>query len=429
MNENNEQEIFPNDSKTDENDHNYPERPQKELIKNSESTYAFNWQPTEYEKDAKASKKNNQTWIQTLIISICFLLAFSIFCITLIQEKSSSTIPLDNIQSEKSEEEIINTSSQKTIYIREYDSKSGVLTPQEIYSNAISSVVSIKASNDTVEGIGSGFVFDSDGHIVTASHVVYGMTDIIVVTNDKKEFAAKLVSCDELTDLALLKIECNDIAPLEFGNSSELLVGDRLVAIGTPASLNFAGTMSVGNVSYLCRSVTVYNDENGTPKKKMSLIQTTADLNPGNSGGPVLDCYGKVVGIVTMKLGGSFDGISFAIPSDGAYNILCDMKKGIDLTDSIRAPIATYAAKIGIKGEKYSDGTRMGVRIAEFLSNESDAKKKLKVGDIILSIEENAILDTKELSEIINEYIPGDKVSISVWRSNQLLTFSIILGS
>ena len=424
MNENNENRF---DQEKNEENCKYPEKVQKELIENNESIYAFNWQPTQEKKASSKSAKRNQTWIQTLIISISFLLAFSILCITLIQEKSANVINLTPSPSDTKAQ--ANTDSQKTIYIREYDEKSGALTPQEIYSNSLSSVVSIKASNDRVEGIGSGFVFDNEGHIVTASHVVYGMTEIKVVYSNGQEISANIVACDDLTDLALLKIENRDILPLEFGESSKLLVGDRLFVIGTPASLDFAGTMSCGNVSYLSRKVPIYNDENGAPKKKMTLIQTTADLNPGNSGGPVFDCYGKVVGIVTMKLGGNFDGISFAIPSEGAYDILCDMRDGIELTNEKRAAVATHAAKMGVKVEKYSDGTRVGVLIKEFYTKESDAAKKLKIGDIILSVNGSPVLDAQNLSEIINQYIPSDTVSVTVWRSGQLLTFSIILGS
>ena len=428
----NEQEQFA-DHTSEENEYRYPEKVHKELIKNEDATtYAFNWHTisgneNNNKKDAKRQRtRKSKLWIQTLIMGTSFILAFGILSTTLIKEQKNNVI-LPNAN-EKETNTTIEAETGKIIYIKEYDDESGLLTPQQIYSYSLPSVISIKASNDVSQSIGSGFVFDSAGYIATAHHVVNGMNKIKVITHDNREFEATLVASDELTDLALLKIDCTSLAALEFGNSSELLVGDELFAIGTPASLEFAGTMSSGDVSFTDRTVSIYNEADGTLKKKMTLIQTTAALNHGNSGGPVFDSYGKLVGIVTMKLGNSFDGISFVIPSDGAYPILCDMRDGISLSDDQRAAVATYAAKLGVVGENYSDGARLGVRVIDFVSDECDASKKIRVGDVIVALDSTAIANVRDLSEAINDHIPGETVSVTVYRSEQLLTFSIILG-
>ena len=402
----------------------FPERISTELSESSESRYAFKWEHTDAKEERKAGKNSSSTWIYLLVMAISFVLTFSILTFVLRHERNDSPPPPSYAEETTTASD---TENVKTIYIKEYDSTSGMLTPNEIYSLCAPSVVSIRVSNDTSEGIGSGFVFDDNGYIATACHVISGMKEITVITSDKKEFAAILVASDELCDLALLKIESNELSALPFGKSSELLVGDKIFAIGTPASLDFAGSMTGGDISFVDRSVSIYNDTDGSLKKKMTLLQTSAALNPGNSGGPLIDCYGKVVGIVTMKLGNSFDGISFVIPSDGAYKILCSMRDGIPLDDSIRASVATRAAKIGIKGESFSDQTHLGVKILDFTSEECDAAKKLKRGDVIVSVDSKPIDGISSLSETINSYSPGDSISLTVRRSDQLLTFSIIL--
>lgn len=391
-----------------------------ELIENKESTYAFRWEATSENR----SDNKSHSWLHTLIIAISLLIAFSILCFTVIydtrKEDNSSKTPNETQKAQ-------DTEAGKTIFIKEYDDTSGTLTPQQIYAHSLPSVISIKASNDTFEGIGTGFVFDENGYIATANHVISGMTKIKVISYDQKEYDATVVGSDELTDLALLKIESNELLPLEFGASSSLVAGDELIVIGTPASLEFAGTMSSGNVSFVDRSISIYNEDNKSIKKKMKLIQTTAALNRGNSGGPVFDVYGKVVGIVTMKLGNNFEGISFMIPSDGAYPILCDMRDGIELSSSKKSAVASYAAKLGIKAESHIDSSYAGVKIIEFFSPDCDAAKKLKIGDVILSINETPIKDTSALRDTVSKYAPEERVSVTVYRSGQLLTFSIIL--
>ena len=427
----NEQEQFA-DSAPEKIDCTYPAKIEKEIIKNDgESTYAFNWYATPNEKNEKKDSKKqkigkSRLWIQTLIMGICFVLCFAILASSFISERRSNIISPDTQQDNTpapSESE-----TGKTIYIKEYDAESGMLTPQEIYSSSLPSVVSIKASGEGSQSIGSGFVFDSRGYIATVHHVIDGMSKIKVITDDGSEFDASVVASDELTDLALLKIDCGTLSALEFGKSSDLLVGDELFAIGTPASLEFAGTLSSGDVSFTDRTVSIYNEGDGSLRKKMTLIQTTAALNRGNSGGPVFDSYGKLVGIVTMKLGDSFDGISFVIPSDGAYPILCSMRDGTALDYKLCAAVATHAAKMGVVGESYSDGARLGVRVLDFASDECDAAKKIRVGDVIVSLDGKAISNVRDLSDAINSHIPGDTVALTVYRSEQLLTFSIILG-
>ncbi len=404
-------------------------------MSDSESIYAFNWEATEGEtEDPEIEKKKKaqgpKFFPHTLIMAITFICAFSVLCFTLVfMSKDNASPPVAQTTSAETEAQ----EAGKTVYIKEYDDKSGILTPQQIYTDNIGSVVSIKTRTKTTEGIGSGFVFESGGYIATAEHVIKDAESIKIITNDGKELDAEVVGEDEISDLALLKADTPGLTPLEFGSSADLLVGDALVAIGTPASIEFASSMTRGDVSFKDRTVSIYNDTSGILEKKMTLIQTSAALNPGNSGGPVFDSHGKLVGIVTMRLGNDFDGISFIIPSDGAYPILKDMMEGIEITDATRAGVATRAPKLGILGQsntqKNSDGKIItGVRIEEFSDTESDVAKKLRTGDIIVSIDSESVKNSTELSTKINKYLPGDSISVTVWRNEQLLTFVIILG-
>lgn len=384
---------------------------------------AFKW---EYEEEKRKSKKGPPTsLILTMMLSVVFLAAFAFFAVYSVSRTYDTPQSVQDTDTPEYDEDV------KTIYVKDASLAEGLMTPQEIYSTVSPSVVSIRATAKGKEGIGTGFVYSKDGYIATVCHVIDGMDNVSVIMPNNKEYKAEVVGKSELCDLALLKIDVNDLRSLTLGRSSSLLVGEELVAIGTPASLEFAGTMTRGDVSYNDREVYVYDESAGTLKKKMTLIQTSAVLNPGNSGGPVFDMHGKVVGIVTMKLGSGFDGIGFAIPIDTAAPILDDMKKGISPTPDKLSAIARYAARIGIKGQNFSgefdEKTLLGVAIVDFEPKNSDAATKLRIGDVIVSVNGAPISNTSSLSKSLSSYDPDESVTVTVYRKGQLLSFSVRL--
>ena len=181
-------------------------------------------------------------------------------------------------------------------------------------------MVSIACQGSRSSSSGTGVVLSSDGYIVTNAHVVENSNAISVQLTDDRSFAARLVGCDDISDLAVLRIDCSDLTPAQFGDSSTLRVGDTVVAIGDPLGAAFRGTYTNGIVSAINRDV----DMNG---RTMTLIQTNAALNSGNSGGPLINCYGQVIGINTMKIGAFTDtagveGLGFAIPSTQVKEIV-----------------------------------------------------------------------------------------------------------
>ncbi len=320
------------------------------------------------------------------------------------------------------------TPAQKVVYVNHYGDAEHALSTPELYDRCISSVVSISVQNGQSSGIGSGFVLREDGYIATAYHVVADMTRVEVILADESRYEAQVVGGDALTDLALLKIEATGLSPVTLGSSASLLPGERVVAIGTPASLDYAGSVSSGEVSYCLRTVKIYGEGGHTLEKKMKLIQTNAPVNPGNSGCPLFDSRGEVVGMVTMKLGNQFAGMGFAIPTDGALGILEAMRTGETLTDEMLAAVSVRAAKLGIVGEAYETDGVFGVRVTDF-SEQGGAAEVLVRGDLIISLGDRAVTRPSDIEEVLLGYEPGDTVSVSVLRNGQRLRFDVILRS
>ena len=303
------------------------------------------------------------------------------------------------------------------------------LSVSEIYKKCISSVVSISAKRGASSGVGSGFVYSSDGYIATANHVVEGMEEIYVIFSDGVRCPAELVAGDSFTDIALLKVERTGLKAVELGDSSKLLVGERVVAIGTPASLDYAGSASSGEISYLDRTVKIYNENDASLEKKMILLQTNAPLNPGNSGCPLFDSLGRVVGMVTMKLGNNYSGMGFAIPSNGAVNILDAMKNKEPLSDKLLSSVCVKGAKLGVVGERGSESNIDGVRISGFTRDDCDAACKLKKGDLITFFCGEAVDSPLRLAKMTENLSVGDRVNVTVVRFGQELTFEVELTS
>ena len=319
--------------------------------------------------------------------------------------------------------------SHRVVYVEQYGGAEGAMSTPALYDKCIASVVSIAASDGEVNGIGSGFVFREDGYVATANHVIEGMSKITVILSDGTRHEARVIGGDALTDLALLKIEAEGLCAASKGSSAELLPGERVVAIGTPASLDYAGSVSSGEVSYAMRTVKIYSESDGKLEKKMKLIQTNAPVNPGNSGCPLFDGRGQVVGMVTMKLGQNFSGMGFAIPSDGAYEILCAMQEGRDLSDELLGAVSLRAASLCIAGEAFEIGGVYGVRVTSVLVPEGEMANRLQVGDLITQIGEHAVTRASELEDALRGYDPGDSVAITVVRNGQTLTFDVVLGA
>ena len=394
--------------------------------------YRWNYDESLAAEYAKKQKSGNRgPIIYAIVISVAFLLCFTALVFALLFD----FIWVDNNQDQPSGDSVTETVvrvEERVVYVREADSSSGILTTQEIYDKCLPSTVSIIVSDGAqTAGTGSGFFVTDDGYIATANHVVEGMSGIKVIMSNGEMHDATLVGGDEYTDIAVIKIDRYRCPAIAVGKSDSLLVGDDVVAIGTPASTDFAGSMAKGCVSYKNRMLKIYNEAGTAVEKKMRLIQTDALVNPGNSGCPLINDKGEVVGIITMKLNSTYyEGMCFALPSDAAMPIVNAMIKGENY-DALRGEISVKPAVLGITGEnvKITDGEIYGIKISGFSSNDYDAYSKLQKGDIITEMDGVMVTSITELRLLLDKKLPGESVVIGFYRDGQYAFATVTLGS
>ena len=225
---------------------------------------------------------------------------------------------------------------ERTVFVKEYDADvEGLLAPEEAAELVKRSTVTLVSRMATGTAIGSGFIYTADGYICTNHHVVEGALSLQVILPDGEAVDATVVGTNEMADLAVVKIEKTGLTPVRIGSSAAALVGESVVAVGTPAKIDYRGTATFGKISATARIVSLYNDD-GVVNKKMTLLQTDTSVNPGNSGGPLANMYGEVIGVVTQILldgnGDRNEGFGMAIPINKAMAVLEDIleKNNVD---------------------------------------------------------------------------------------------------
>ena len=271
-------------------------------------------------------------------------------------------------------------------------------------------------------GEGSGIVFSEDGYIVTNAHVVDGATSLKVILSDGTTYEAELVGSDELTDLAVIKIDATGLQAAEFGSSEDLRVADQVMAIGNPGGYQLNSSVTIGYVSALNRAIT-----NSSTGYTMEYIQTDAAINPGNSGGALVNQYGRVVGINSAKISATgYEGLGFAIPAETAQPVISDL---------IEYGYVKDRAMLGISGQFIDSltGRFYGLPQGEYVGalNSAEAQASgLQVGDVITSVDGTALESEAVLRSMINEKKPGDTVELEVYRpsTNNTLTITLELS-
>ena len=266
--------------------------------------------------------------------------------------------------------------------------------------------------------LGSGFIIDEKGLVITNNHVIKGAEDILVRFNDDKEYTAKIIGSDPLSDIAVLQIDSNDkFTPVKFGNSDKARIGDWVIAIGNPFGLG--GTVTAGIISARNRSIglTRYED----------YIQTDASINQGNSGGPLFDMAGNVIGINTAILGQSGSiGIGFAIPSNSAEIVIDQL---IEFGETKRGWLGVRIQQVT---KEIADAEQLGKPRGALVSSVSDGspsdKGGIKAGDIILEFDGKKINEMKELPMIVAQTKVGKTVNVKIWRNKKLINKKITLG-
>ena len=333
------------------------------------------------------------------------------------QQSAEATTEGTDEQNQSSSTLVLNDKPSTSNSSASVDLSEGELTITERAEKVLPSTVGIVSYIQNQQSIfggeqsqGSGIIISADGYIVTNEHVISGATSIKVVLQDDSEYNATLVGSDERTDLAVLKIDATGLTPAEFGNSDQMQIGEQVIAIGNPGGLELAGTVTVGYVSAVNRSITTTNGNT------VNCIQTDAAINPGNSGGALVNTYGQVIGINSQKIAATdYEGIGFAISINEAQPIINDLiqygyvRGRVVMGITMQMIDQTYAAIYG-----YQPG--IGVVSVEAGSPAEEAG--LVAGDIITAIDGQSITTQEELNSLLEQYSPGDTITLTVYRQS-----------
>lgn len=301
----------------------------------------------------------------------------------------------------------------------------------ELYEKVSPSCCSIYIPLGGGYTLGSGFVVDAEeGYIVTNYHVVEDNKGTIQVKfYDGTTYDATLVGGDSLTDIAVLKIEAEGLVAIELGDSSQVKVGEHVIAIGTPYDLSLAGTLTNGVISGVDRNIELTNDY-GTVIKTMKLLQTNSSINRGNSGGPLINMYGQVIGINTLKLMDDYEGLGFAIPMSYAVvviNNLIDYGEVRDDTGLVKATaklnitVSTASVTDPAVRREYDlpDNIPEGVLVIEVPRSTAIYKAGLEIYDIITEFNGVRIKNYSQLATELSKHSAGEQVTIKIYRINR----------
>ena len=398
----------------------------------------YRWSYEDYEAAGRSRRPRRGRWAAILGGVVAAVLVLSVIGLSLYgaysiaqrpeEEASSSsepdipapqeseTPPTEESGVSQPEEEISRPDQTLTIYDRpsgDFETAGdGGLSTVEIVKRVRPSVVGVTTytSAGTFEAAaeGSGIIMDEDGYIITNAHVVKDATGINVGLDNGETYAARLVGSDSRTDLAVIKIEAQALSPAQFGNSDELLAGERVVAIGNPGGSRLAGSVTQGIVSATDRAI-----NSGT--YATTFIQTDAAINPGNSGGALINIYGQVIGINSAKIANvDYEGIGFAIPINEAKPVIDDL---------IRYGYVKNRARIGFSGQEINEGLAQlnqlptGIYIWSVASESGLAQQDVVRGDIVTHLDGERVETFADISKVLETKRPGDPITLTIYRS------------
>jgi len=348
--------------------------------------------------------------IKTTLISIILIFNFSTF-------SNSQNIPNSFADlAEKLMPSVVNISTTQTVVTRSNPFPNFQFPPGSPFEDMFKEFGTPQERQSSA--LGSGFIIDEKGIVVTNNHVIEGAEDIVVQVNGEKKFNAKVIGADPLSDIAILKIDSKEtFLPVKFGNSDKARIGDWVMAIGNPFGLG--GTVTSGIISARNRSIGLSRYED--------YIQTDASINSGNSGGPLFDMNGDVIGINTAILGRSGNvGIGFSIPSNSAKIVIDQLIKfGETKRGWLGVRIQDVTKEIA-EVEKLDEPR--GALVASVAPNSPSEKAGVRSGDIILEFNDERIGQMKELPIIVARTEVGKKVKVKIWRNKKEIIKTITLG-
>ena len=291
------------------------------------------------------------------------------------------------------------------------------LTAQEVYRQVNPSVVRVMVQVGSKASLGTGVIFTEDGYILTNYHVVEGGSDCYIALDTGASYQASYVAGDPVNDLAVLKVDARDLPAAEFGDSEDLEVGDTVYAIGNPLGYELWGTMTDGIVSAVDRNVTVDG-------RTMTLIQTNAALNSGNSGGPLINEYGQVVGLNVIKMSSSYfsiEGLGFAIPSATMDRVVDDL---LASGETQLQPV--LGLSVLLEATQLSE-TESGLEVVEVTEGLAADRAGVRVGDYVLAADGYPLETSKDLLWVRRQKRIGDELTMTLWRDGEILEVTLSL--
>lgn len=418
-----------------------PAQPKK-IDKNA---YRYRWSYREQQAAARKDAKGKRAHLRGMlvyasIITAVFALCFGILIGVLIHDAISPAKPnKDPVQGGfTGDVTVVGGGDEQTIEVSALESVRNY-------------TVVITAKTEKGVGTGTGIVLTEDGYIATNHHVIEDAQTVTVKFYNGQAAVAEVVGYSEIDDIAVIKVEANGLYCATLGSSADIKDAQNVYAVGTPAGEEYAWSVTKGVVSFAQREVRIYDDE-GILQKKMKLIQTDTPVNPGNSGGPLVNANGQVLGIITMKLSGQYENMGFAIPIDGAMVLINNI---IETGEPGESPITTKRPLIGIVGVGVQAGkyyVSLTDRIQEvdeayavkhpdevFYADHTgvwvqsttpglDASNKLQKDDIIVMADGQELATIYDLMEVINRHDGGETVQLTYYRNGVANIVDVTLG-
>lgn len=386
------------------------------------------------------------------VAALCCIAAVSVGSVAVYRNIDNKNNDKNENKTEISENAAANEESTDTDYevmsLLQLSQSEGALTTQEIYQKVLPSVVGVTSTftyrqqngyggmfgysnqggaTGQVQGTGTGIIMSADGYIVTNAHVVYDSeyggkaSAVSILLSNEEEYTAEIIGYDTQTDIAVLKVnDAPQLTAAEFGDSSALSVGDTALAIGNPLGFDLFGTLTVGYISGLNREIAMDD-------AVMHLIQTDAAINSGNSGGPLVNDKGQVIGINSMKMSSSYssseasiEGLGFAIPINEAQEIVNDLMNN---------GYVTGRPQLGITCQDVTSAQNSlsGVYVVGVNENGAADKAGLQTGDVIVGVNGQQVSTITELNRIKNEFKAGDTLKLTVIRENKYTEINVVL--
>ncbi len=402
------------------------DKSQKDAAQKQSGTYAYRWnyedQRTADMKDQSSKRTHRRGLLvyaltMTAVFALCFGILVGVLIYDALTPPAAEQVVIGGFTGDVT---VVGGGEEQTIEVSALESVRNYTV-----------VISVKTPNGV--STGTGIVLTEDGYIATNYHVVEKAQTVTVEFYGGQAAEAEVIGYSEIDDIAVIKVNAIGLYCAVLGSSAEVKDAQNVYAVGTPAGEEYAWSVTKGVVSFAKREVKIYNDE-GTHEKTMKLIQTDTPVNPGNSGGPLVNADGEVLGIITMKLSGQYENMGFAIPIDEAMILINNI---IETGEPGESPITTRAPKIGITCTDVTAGTYYpdlgysapytGVLVISTTPG-LDAEHKLQPGDIIVMADGQAVSTSDELIDIINSHYGGETVKLTFYRNRVAKEEDIVLG-